>query len=375
MRNIWTLIRNAFSILRDAYSVIRAQFPGFVLWGLFLPILLSILFAWFGWNIVNIIFSILIPFVGAYIFSHPGVIGGIIAVGAGSSPRHPIDNTYNLTTMVARAIGHYVFFLSIWFFIIGTWGIGRNHGNTIVILAVLMILYMISLAWAITATWMHKLIFTYACAVLVINVAGLIPATTYNKVIGVDPFAYFRTSLVDKQLVKVEETAANTTDKHHRWLLNHVERKISGLPDNTDVNEVNKRQIDLRIKMATVEQIKEERNRNSLLGLYKRVRNSFRSPNGIEGAEDNPEIRIIKHSDKVWEIEFLTDQMTTVLRRWPTGATIVFAGYKNGEVTRNDPAGGDVPFYLPVGIPLGRTVDTSLIAKYKMGGKILLNFS
>ncbi|MFA5360284.1 MAG: hypothetical protein WC349_05040 [Patescibacteria group bacterium] len=375
MNRILNLLQNSWDILKNGYMIIRAQYPGVVICGLIFPIMFSFLAAWTGQNWINIILLFFTAIAAPYVFSHPGIVGSIVIIGTISSPHHPINNSTDISKMIVKTAGYYIFFLSLWFFIIGTMGIGRNPGNVFFILAALLIIFMMTLVWAITSKWPQRILLIYAVAVLLISIAGIIPATTYNKVLGVDPLAYFRTSEVDEQIVAVEETANKVIDRYHGWLLTHVENKISGKPDDTDVNKVLSIEAEARKDMQTAEAVKEKRNRNSIIGLYKQARNSFRNPKGVEGAEDNPEIRIIKHSMNVWEVEFLTDKMTQVLRRWPAETKIMFNGFKEGEVMRNDPAGGDVPFYLPVGRTLVKKSDTVLIAQAKIGTKMLLNFS
>ncbi|MDD4271213.1 MAG: hypothetical protein PHF50_00195 [Patescibacteria group bacterium] len=377
MNRLINLLRRISSLAYNSYAVIHAQFPGFVVYGGLLPISLSIIFACAGYDRANQICAVIWVLVGFYIGTLPVVVATSAAAGAVSDPKHPVAGVEDKVVKAYKGIRTYFFYLAAWSLIIGVTGIYRNWGSIITVLAIIIVTTMMKVAWGVTGKGRARKIFISGLSiVLVFNFMTVISPVFYNKTLGFDPVTYFRPSVVDEQIVKAEKTAKDIRDAYVGQMLAGISNTIdpgTGQPANIELLTVQK--VRVEINAQKIQAIKEEQYPLTMSGFKKAVLYSFRNPRGVEGAEDNPQIRIVKHSDKAWEVEFLTDQMTTVLRRWPAGATIVFAGYEEKEVTRNNPAGGNEPFYLPVGVPLGRTADTSLIVKYKVGGKIILNFS
>ena len=376
MNRLISIVERSLDLARRTYKQIHILYPVFVLWGGLLPIALSMIFLLTGFDWGNKIGAVACVLISAWLGSHIIVLTTSAVAGAIADPKHPLAGGKDAIIKAYEGIRSYCLMLALWFFVLGTLPIGRNFGSVITALVAIIIIVMITIEWNLALKFYKKAIQVYSYSILIISIILVIPPTVYNRIIGSDPVAYFRVLPADEEIPKVEETAADVKSAYDKRILAGLSNSINpetGHKVNMDQLIANK--VAVEVNLQKVKMLKEERNRNSLVGLYKRTRDSFRNLDGVEEDADNPEIKIVKNSEKNWDVYFYTDQPTRILSIWPAGRQLCITSPE--PIMMNSMAGGEKMDLVPVIIGDTRIQKENkpLYLKYKEGGKVTMNFS
>lgn len=309
-------------LMADAYNTYRQvhrRFPGFVLYGFLFPLLISFLFAAIHANLINKIIAAVLMFVSFYFRTHPVVVAASGIFGAATHPKHPIKGAEQSALFVYLTLGTYFFYLSLWFYLFGSIGAGRNWSSVISIIVTALMIYALTKEWALTTTWARRIITVLVYFLLGYNIAVTLPAEFYIRSFGSDLVADIRIRPIDHQLVQTQKHKEQVGDQIKGKMLEMVDKDIDSIKKEIEeagsIANLHSLNSQLSKKTALAAELQNERSKYSLARTIDRLTSS--SPEGIELIEgDHPEFTVVSSDETQVTIRLNTAEKIKVLKNW-----------------------------------------------------------
>jgi hypothetical protein len=102
----------------------------------------------------------------------------------------------------------------------------RNPWAIPVIYLALGIILLADLQWSMSLVFSRKLITTYTVVVLLLAIGSMISSAFYKKVIGFDPYGYFRITQVEAAVAKIDDTKERIAEEAAAKKLEVIQNKI-----------------------------------------------------------------------------------------------------------------------------------------------------
>jgi hypothetical protein len=244
MKVIFEALEERKEQVDEAYNICRQRAIKALIYLFFLSVV-CVLFNIAGAKILNAYIGFIVALALIYALSNPNIIWVALGVAAYSDKITAGDALKKLADILYAAM----FAATMFLFILSTFHISRNYASIPIIYLAVIIIFLFDAVWNIKTTFSKKLLYTYTLIYLAFSIGSMISGTTYNKLVGFDPYFYLRTTEVDELLHETETqdyenrmkaTAArlkNILDKLERGgSLTEAEKQfIQGVRDETTV--------------------------------------------------------------------------------------------------------------------------------------------
>ncbi len=180
-----------------------------------------------GWEYVNIILLYFVLFAIVIGSTFPSVLALLGGIEIATDKLGIINKDVNLYKNWTGLITALLLYLSIFFFIMGTFSFQENIPGAFTVIAGIIVLFLMDKRWDWSTRIAKPFIYCYVMIMLIGNIMLAIPTPLYMKAIGVNPVAWLTISESQKTIVDIDKTKRQIAGRKKNLRLQEIQEKLN----------------------------------------------------------------------------------------------------------------------------------------------------
>ena len=221
------------TLLSNIYQMFRLRAIRILIFALLLAVI-AIALNFAGYKTVNTVIGCLIPVLIIILTTNPSIATAVIGLGVISNLKTPLTGSKDAVMVWAHFVGVVLLYESIFFLICGVVPFSRNPTAIPVVFISLFALFLIWINWNMGMGMFRRLIYTYALIVFWVALGSLVSSSTYQKIIGVDPYNFLRVSELEEMVYEMTSLEKYNAEKTTVKKLEIIKKKMGGGQSLTD---------------------------------------------------------------------------------------------------------------------------------------------